>query len=119
MCSASEVLRHPGNAAEAPVRKDLEEHRRSVGICLVNNNGMVFAARYVAVQIVEEAYGVQVFMKVFHALCYLKRAHERCEHCVRAAAPSLLMLVYRRVDDKHGTWQMPQVGHSPQQNECS
>ena len=44
-CSSSEVLRHPGEAARAPSRKELEEHRRSVGICLVNNSGLVFAAR--------------------------------------------------------------------------
>ena len=45
-CSSSEVLRHPGEASSAPARRDLEEHRRSVGICLVNNSGLVFAARY-------------------------------------------------------------------------
>lgn len=44
-CSSSEVLRHPGKTATAPTRRDLEEHRRSVGICLVNNSGLVFAAR--------------------------------------------------------------------------
>ncbi|CAL5223788.1 g6356 [Coccomyxa viridis] len=59
-CSSSEVLNHPGEATKAPSRRDIEEHRRSVGICLVNNSGLVFAAR--------------------------------------------------RVDDKHGTWQMPQGG---------
>ena len=45
-CSSSEVLNHPGEATNAPSRRDIEEHRRSVGICLVNNSGLVFAARY-------------------------------------------------------------------------
>ena len=47
-CSSSEVLNHPGEATNAPSRRDLEEHRRSVGICLVNNTGLVFAARWVS-----------------------------------------------------------------------
>ncbi len=46
-CSSSEVLRHPGEAVRASKRRDIEEHRRSVGICLVNNAGLVFAARCV------------------------------------------------------------------------
>ena len=47
-CSSSEVLRHPGEVARASKRRDIEEHRRSVGICLVNDAGLVFAARCVA-----------------------------------------------------------------------
>jgi hypothetical protein len=45
-CSSKPVLGRPGTFSAPPlVRVDVGEHRRSVGITLVNNEGLVFAAR--------------------------------------------------------------------------
>ena len=46
-CSTSKpLLEHA--VSNAPCKRvDVGEHRRSVGICLVNNDGLVFAARSV------------------------------------------------------------------------
>ncbi len=45
-CGSKPVLGRPGTFSAPPaVRVDLSEHRRGVGITLVNNEGLVFAAR--------------------------------------------------------------------------
>ena len=107
-CSSSEVLRHPGEAARAPSRKELEEHRRSVGICLVNNSGLVFAAR---------SGNMPQLAITFHTIagtsqCRLTSKYDSLVTMEGQSGSSyweLPTMLHRRVDDKHGTWQMPQV----------
>ena len=104
-CSSSEVLNHPGEATKAPSRRDLEEHRRSVGICLVNNSGLVFAARLVSPALPEKDSVFQCFACIFTlALCFCRSAL-LLSSCYELPGVGSR----RRVDDKHGTWQMPQV----------
>lgn len=46
-CHSKPVLGHPGTfSAPPPLRVDIGEHRRGVGITLVNSEGLVFAARW-------------------------------------------------------------------------
>ena len=48
--SSKPALRQGDTISAPPKRVDLCEHRRSVGITLVNNEGLVFAARYVGLR---------------------------------------------------------------------
>ncbi len=109
-CSSSEVLNHPGEATKAPSRRDLEEHRRSVGICLVNNTGLVFAARLVSPVPPAKDSVFQYRMRISQLLFVLLPVSAVPYQAFASSCYELPgVCPHRRVDDKHGTWQMPQV----------
>lgn len=87
-CSSSEVLNHPGEATKAPSRRDIEEHRRSVGICLVNNSGLVFAARLVSPALPEKDSVFHCLMKLFHPVSVFLPISAMARKLLQAAAMS-------------------------------
>ena len=92
-CSSSEVLNHPGEATKAPSRRDIEEHRRSVGICLVNNSGLVFAARLVSPAPSEQDSVFRSSVNTFHLVPVFLLVYAVARKPLQAAATSFLGLV--------------------------